>query len=178
MQRSTLISAVAIFSLTCGALRAGETGGQGTPVSSQAAFARIKGLAGEWRGALVGDTQMPGAVVRYHVTSAGSAVEETLAPGTPHEMVTLYHLDGDRLMLTHYCAAGNQPRMVLNRKKSTADTFVFEFAGGTNLKRTKDGHMHALRLRFTGHDTLAAEWDYWKEGKLAGVEKFALTRSR
>ena len=50
-------------------------------------------------------------VARYAVTAAGSAVVETVFPGTEHEMVTVYHADGSDLVLTHYCMEGNQPRM-------------------------------------------------------------------
>ena len=46
-------------------------------------------------------------------TGGGSAVTETLFPGTAHEMMSVYHMDGDDLVLTHYCAGGNQPRMML-----------------------------------------------------------------
>jgi hypothetical protein len=42
--------------------------------------------------------------VEYRVTGAGSAVVETLFPGTPHEMVTVYHARKGVLCMTHYCA--------------------------------------------------------------------------
>ena len=101
---------------------------------------------------------------------------ETLFPGTAHEMVTMYHLDGDKLMLTHYCAAGNQPRMVLDLQKSTPELLVFEFAGGSNLDPAKDNHMHAGRFKFIGANKLEAEWDNYQQGKQAGVAKFTLQR--
>ena len=46
----------------------------------------------------------------YGVTAAGTAVMEALFPETDHEMLTVYHLEGNDLVLTHYCAMGNQPR--------------------------------------------------------------------
>ena len=80
-------------------------------------FDRLKSLEGTWTGRSgwdEGADKGAGEVtVIYKVTAAGSAVQETLFPGTPHEMVTMYHMDGADLMLTHYCAAGNQPRMKL-----------------------------------------------------------------
>jgi hypothetical protein len=103
-------------------------------------------------------------------------VMETLFRGTPHEMVTMYHLDGDKLLLTHYCAAGNQPRMVLNVQQSTPELLVFEFAGGTNLDPTKDMHMHAGRIRILGADRLENEWDSYQAGKKTGAAKFTLQR--
>src|SRR5262245_3514980 len=73
----------------------------------QAAFERFKQLAGEW----VGKGEGPGMHVTYRVTSGGTAVIETDAPGTEQEMVTIIHPDGDDLILTHYCMLGNQPQM-------------------------------------------------------------------
>jgi hypothetical protein len=90
-------------------------------------------------------------------------------------MVTMYHLDGNKLMLTHYCAAGNQPRMTLSRK-STPEQLEFNFSGATNLKSSKAGHMHDLRLRFDGPNQISAEWDYFENGKKKSTEKFTLTR--
>ena len=68
------------------------------------------------------------------VTAAGSAVHETIFPGTGHEMVSMYHADGKDLIMTHYCALGNQPRMKLDPKSSVdKGEFRFKFAGGSNI---------------------------------------------
>jgi hypothetical protein len=145
-------------------------------VEAKACFEKLKTLAGTWEGS--SNEMKDKAVVRYQVTSGGSVVMETLGPGTPHEMITMYHLDGDDLILVHYCAAKNQPRMKLDRKKSTADELVFNFDGGTNLNPRKDGHMHALRLNFTGADSVVAHWTYFKDGKSAGDTEFKLRRTK
>ena len=89
-------------------------------------------------------------------------------------MVTMYHLDGDKLVLTHYCMLANQPKMALT-DKSTVDELVFDFAGGSNVKK-KDMHMHAMRLRFENKDTIATEWDMFNEGKKVDSKRFFLTR--
>src|SRR5438270_13163403 len=75
---------------------------------------KLKKLAGTWVAA--DDKGQPTAQVVsvFKVTSNGSTVQETIFPGTGHEMVTLYHLDGPDLVLTHYCALGNQPHMKLD----------------------------------------------------------------
>jgi hypothetical protein len=88
----------------------------------------------------------------------------------------MYHLDGPELRLTHYCAAGNQPHLRLDRQASTADSFVFVFEGGTNLDPAKDTHMHSGRIAFVGKDKIEAEWEGYHEGKSAGSHKFTLTR--
>jgi hypothetical protein len=90
-------------------------------------------------------------------------------------MITVYHLDGDRLVLTHYCAAGNQPKLALTRK-STADTLDFDFVSATNMKSRKDMHMHSLRIRFEGANALVTEWDGFKDGRKTDTTKFFLKR--
>src|SRR5207249_3172213 len=77
---------------------------------AKAAFEKMKGLAGTWV-ASGNDAEMKDAQVVYRVTAGGSAVMETIMPGTDHEMVSLCTLDGDKIVLTHYCVLGNQPHM-------------------------------------------------------------------
>ena len=91
-------------------------------IVARAQFKKIKSLAGTWVPA--DESEMKTNVI-YRVTAGGSTVEETLFPGRPDEMVTMYHMDGDSLVLTHYCAAQNQPRM---RALSSADPNEIRFA--------------------------------------------------
>ncbi|MBP7147278.1 MAG: hypothetical protein KBD01_07015 [Acidobacteria bacterium] len=145
--------------------------------SAAAAFARIKALEGEWTGTggHRGEAGQPGKVI-YKVTGAGSAVVETMFPGTPHEMVTVYHLDGDDLVLTHYCAAGNQPHMKA-KLPASGDRLDFEFVSGTNIK--PDGmHMHEATMVFEGPDKLRAAWTSFQAGRPGPVAEFVLTRSK
>lgn len=147
------------------------------PVASPAqdAFNRLKGLAGEWHGRIGDREKGEEATVIYRVTAAGHTVQETLFPGASYEMITMYFLEGGKLVLTHFCAAGNQPRMALT-KKSTPDALDFNFIGGTNIKSRRDGHMRSARIRFEGANALAAEWDYFEGGKKSDTKKFFLTR--
>jgi hypothetical protein len=145
--------------------------------SGKEALEIMKGLAGEWQGKGSEQGRELGIRVYYRVTSGGSAVLETLFPGTDHEMVTMYYLDGGKLMLTHYCAMGNQPRMAL-QKNSTAQDLMFDFIGGSNINPRKDTHMHAARILLQNPDAITGEWMAYKDGKPADVTKFALTRTR
>ena len=80
--------------------------------SPGAAFERFKRLVGEWEAADAKSESQKGKIQsRFHLTAGGSAVVETVFPGEEMEMVTVYHRDGDQLMLTHFCHLGNQPRM-------------------------------------------------------------------
>jgi len=153
-------------------------------VDAKTAFAKIKTLVGDWKGEISGEHgakedgehKKVEAIVTYRLTGAGSALVETQGPGTQHEMVSVYHLDGDDLRMTHYCAAGNQPRMKLDRANSAPDHLIFVFDGGTNLDPQKDLHIHGLEITFQKDDHIKSAWEAYTEGKSAGITAFAMTR--
>jgi len=135
----------------------------------------IKKLQGDW--VQVGDDGKPTdqVVTTYRVTAGGSAVEEVLFRGTPHEMVTVYYMDGSDLMLTHYCVAGNQPRMKAD-KQSDPHQLVFHCAGGTNMKSENDEHMHQATITWKDDDHIHSEWLDFKDGKNTMTAAFDLAR--
>src|SRR5262245_43787311 len=126
------------------------------------AFDRFKQLAGEWVGKAGNDSH--DVRVQYKVTSGGTAVVETIGPGTDHEMVNLIHPDGTDLLHTHYCMLGNQPQM---KASGTGDgnKVEFKFVRATNLKSTKDPHMHDVTFTFVDKDTLRTAWTHYNDGK-------------
>jgi hypothetical protein len=101
---------------------------------------------------------------------------QTQFPGSDHEMVSMYYVDGDKLVLTHYCAVGNQPRLELDRKVSKPNELRFVFAGGTNLNADKDMHIHSLRTVIKDKGHIEEEWDAYQEGKKIATEKFTMSR--
>jgi hypothetical protein len=147
-------------------------------VTAKDAFAQLKSLKGTYKNQ-VSDTEhhMPDheSKVTYHLTGAGSALVETDFPGTNHEMVSVYHLDGQDLRLTHYCAAGNQPRLKLDRSSSTPTKFVFVFDGGSNMDAAKDMHIHGMTMTFEKDGSVKAAWEAYMAGKSAGKTLFALS---
>jgi len=158
----------------------------GEALEAGAVFDQLKALEGTWQGkpqgegaAAESEEQPPAEVTHvFQVSAAGTVVMETMMPGTDHEMINMYHLDGDDLVLTHYCAGGNQPQMRLNRETSTADTLNFDFAGGTNLNPATDGHIHSGQLVLKGGDRIDSVWLGYNEGKPAGKMTFHLARSK
>jgi hypothetical protein len=136
---------------------------------------RLKALAGEWVSAEDGDMVKKGDLVsRYAVTASGSAVVETLFPGSPHEMVTVYHADGSDLVLTHYCMEGNQPRM---RARTPAGSRLdFAWDGGTNIDPAHDRHMHSATVELVSADEIRSEWNEIAEGKPVLVARMHLVR--
>jgi len=151
--------------------------GSAKTVTAQEAFALLKGLAGEWQGKAMDNDKGPEIAVNYRITANGSVVLETLFPGSDHEMLTLYHLDNGKLVLTHYCAMGNQPRMELD-PASSADRLVFNFAGGSNLDAGKDMHMHQGRVCLVAPDRLENEWDTFRGTEKIDTKKFFLERKK
>jgi hypothetical protein len=141
---------------------------------------KLKALEGRWVGPAVwdqggekGNVQFE---VSYKVTSAGKTVVETMMPGTPGEMITVYHLDGDDLVLVHYCTSGNQPRMKLEPSSDPSD-LSFRCAGGTNMTEA-DSHMHSARLRIVDADHLRGEWSSVKGDAVQWVAQAELERQK
>jgi len=139
-----------------------------------ASFEKLKSLEGTWTGkAGPKGGEASEATVTYKLTGGGSALVETLFPGTPHEMVTVYTADGAELRLTHYCAAGNQPSMKL--ASVDGNTMRFDFVSGTNMKPS-DMHMHAAAITIVDPNHVVSEWTAWRDGKPAEVMVFELGR--
>ncbi len=152
-----------------------------TPISAKEAFAKLKSLEGSWNNKTShGDGHGPASdsKVTYRLTGAGSALVETDFPGSDHEMISVYHLDKDELRMTHYCAAGNQPRLKLDRAASTPTRLVFAFDGGTNFDPAKDMHIHSLTLEFRDGGNVDADWDAFAGGKKVETAHFALSREK
>lgn len=141
-----------------------------------AAFERLKGLVGVWE---VTEPSGKNATVRYELTASGSALFERYADGSMgagSEMITMYHLDSGRLMLTHYCMAGNQPRMLLKRFDPATGELDFDFLDATGLKDENNGHMRRAHFRLLGPDRFQSRWEFFENGKATFDEKQELTR--
>ena len=139
-------------------------------------LAQVKRLAGHWRGTTQHGTPIE---IEYQVAANGSTVVETQSPGGPDEMLTVYSIDGDDLVLTHYCPmgpVGNQPHMVLDRGISSANDLHFTFVSLTNLDAGKDIHLHCGTLRLLDDQRLERTWDVYKDGRKVATQRFDLVR--
>ena len=152
-KRTALLSILLVAVLALPAIA-----GEGHPAKKDpAGFGRIKSLAGEWDGKTSDGT--PGKVV-YEVVSGGSAVVETMKPGGEGTMVTVYHADGDSILMTHYCAANNQPRMRARAASAEPKELVFGFVDVANLATADEGHMMGLTITFEDADHLSQAWTW------------------
>lgn len=164
MRITTLVKSVSVAAIVCvcSAVLAEMSSHPTTP----SALDRFKALAGTWEGTVThGDEPQP-ATVTYAVTAGGSAVAETLFPGTEHEMLTVFYIDDGKLTLTHYCMLGNQPRMQAAAASDVDDKVAFTFAGGANIADPeKDMHMHEASYTFTDADHLRTTWTMYQQGE-------------
>jgi hypothetical protein len=176
MKSCRVLALVCLFGALTLAVSAAEKKETSKEPAKHTGLDSFKKLAGEWTGkmAMDGNKEHPVTII-YKVTSGGSAVVETIAPGTPHEMVTVFNADGNDLMLTHYCMLGNQPRMKAECK-GQGDKFDFQFVSATNMKSDKDMHMHSVVYTLVDKDTLKADWTHFMDGKSAGIAKIELKR--
>ena len=135
----------------------------------------IKKLAGEWVVADKDGKPTDQVASRFTVTAGGSTVTEVIFPGTDHEMLTVYHMDGKDLVLTHYCILGNQPHL-----RATAGndpkTLTFKFENGANIDPAKSNHMHEATITLVDADHIKSVWTRCEEGKACDIHGVDLIR--
>jgi hypothetical protein len=151
--------------------------------AAQKSFDQLKTLAGIWDGAVTmpmpgADPSMPPMHVHVvlRVTSTGNAIHhEMTMEGRPDDPITMFYLDGDRLLVTHYCDAGNRPRFAA-RVSPDGKTFDFDFldvSGPLNY-----GHMQHVAFTFIDANHHSEEWSFLSpDGKLM-TGHMDLTRSK
>jgi hypothetical protein len=123
---------------------------------AQKSFDRLKALAGSWEGTFDGKPLQ----VSLRVTSMGNALLHEIARGgSPEDPITMFYVDGDRLYLTHYCDAGNQPRMVATISPD-GKTITFNFLDATNLLSSQPGHMQRAVFNFIDSDHHTELWEF------------------
>jgi hypothetical protein len=129
---------------------------------AQSAFARLKTLVGEWEG----NTQGGKARLSYELVSGGTA------------LATVYYLDRNRLLLTHYCMIGNQPRFEEQSFNPETGEIAFGFLDATNLVNSNAGHMHNAKIRIVDATHLVSEWQFYENGQPKFTETMQFTRIR
>ena len=162
MKLKTLAIAITLFALSVPMVSA---------PNAKASFENLKSLAGQW------DAKDPSGkqqTITWKVVSGGSVLMESMQE---ESMVTMYHVDNNRLLLTHYCAAQNQPRMQATVSDG-GKTFTFDFIDATNLASPNDGHMRKLVLTIQDKDHFTEQWFFAQKGKAEDHGVFQLTRKQ
>jgi hypothetical protein len=174
-----MLSAVALMSLSTVAFPQSD---------AQKSFDKLKTLAGSWQARVTVTPPQPemgdGTLmqVSLRVTSRGNAlVHEMNEAGKPDDPshydhpVTMLYLDSDRLLLTHYCDAGNRPRMVA---KTSPDGKKVEFDFVDVAGSTEYGHMHHAVFTFVDANHHTEDWSYMMPGDKPVHAHFDLQRTK
>jgi hypothetical protein len=141
--------------------------------NSVLAFERLTSLVGEWKGVQDG-TEM---TLTYTLTGDGSALMEDFRAGKT-AMVTMFTVDGDHLIATHYCAVGNQPQMITRPiTDPSAKSLAFTLSRVTGMKSPADWHNTGLMVTLEDKQHLTQVWTYEYEGK-TGTNTFHFTRTK
>ncbi len=141
-------------------------------------FDQIKTLVGKWEGtatwsgARTGEQKMD---AEYSLTGRGSAVVENLMIDGETFMTSVYHKDGDSLRMTHFCGAGNQPRLIASSSQDDR-TLSFKLADITNLAAPDAPHVTALDLAIQSPDALELTFTFVAKGQTS-TELIKLHRS-
>jgi hypothetical protein len=132
-------------------------------------FDQLKTLSGNWEGKASNGKDLK---VVFRSTSGGSALMSEILGD--EDMITMFHMDNDRVLATHYCGAGNQPRMQASTSPD-GKTITFTFVDATNLTTPKTGHMHSLVITIPDAEHHSEDWTFTANGKEM-KEHFDLTR--
>jgi len=140
-------------------LSAGRARAQAPPMSG---FDRLKTLVGTWEAR---ESQGKTLTNVIRLVSNGTALEEIFQSAEDDQMVTLYTANGKGLAMTHYCAAGNQPRMETPAVAGDQKEFEFSLTGIGNLANPNAGHMRHLLIQVADQDHFTEKWTWRENGK-------------
>jgi hypothetical protein len=139
--------------------------GQAHPIHAESgsnpALEQFKSLAGEWQGKDSGGNNIS---VSYEVLSIG-VVMERLQPAGQLSMVTMYSLDGDHILATHFCSAGNQPVLKTGPLSAATGKYDFNIERVYGLKTPDEIHMVELLMTFIDKDHVTQAWTNLNHGK-------------
>jgi hypothetical protein len=104
------------------------------------AFEKLKTLAGSWQGAIMGIS------INFTIRAASSGTAilhegNTDGGGPPNHEITMFYMEGDRLLSTHYCDAGNRSRF---EGKMSPDGKAIEFSFLDVTGSTRGGYLKGL----------------------------------
>ena len=141
--------------------------------NSVLAFEHLTSLVGEWNGVQDG-TEMN---LTYSLTADGSALMEEFRAGKT-VMITMFTVDGDHLIATHYCSAGNQPQMMTKAiTDPSAKGLTFSLSHVYGMKTSGDWHNTGLTVTMDDKQHLTQVWTYEYNGK-SGTNTFHFTRTQ
>jgi len=169
MKSVRFLVSVVLLSLSTVAFAQSEPQKSAVPDLSgaQKSFAQLKSLAGSWEGHITtvpqqAEVEGKYALVSLRVTSMGNALmHEVRIEGRMDDPITMLYLDGDRLLLTHYCDAGNRPRMT-GKMSADGKTIEFEFK---DISGSMEYHMHHSVFTIIDANHHTEDWTFMMKDK-------------
>lgn len=152
-----------------------------TKSETQQAYSKLKALAGNWEGPVTNipaQPMMAGKIgqISLRLTSSGNALmHELTMNGMKDDPITMFYVNEDQFLLTHYCDAGNRPRMI-GKLSPDGKTLDFDFIDITG--PTKYGHMHHAKFTFIDDNHHTEEWTYMLPGDKPARALFDLQRKK
>ena len=134
---------------------------------AQKSFDKMKILAGSWEGhvkTVPPEADIEGKLmqVSLRVTSMGhTLMHEATGSGRPDDPITMFVVDGDRLLLTHYCDGDNRPRMV-GKMSPDGKTVEFEFK---DISGNPEYHMHHSVFTIIDANHHTEDWTFMMKDK-------------
>jgi len=130
--------------------------------AAQKSFDQLKSLTGSWEGKT---SQGKNVEVSFRDTAGGSALMSEIHGQDSDNMISMFHLDGpNRLLITHYCGVGNQPRMIATASPD-GKTITFDFLDATNLATPDTGHMQRVVFTIIDANHHTEDWTFAAPGK-------------
>ena len=112
------------------------------------AFEKMKTLAGSWQGTVM-DIPINFTI---RAVSSGTAIlheGDTSGGGPPKHEITMFYVEGDRLLATHYCDAGNRSRW---EGKTSPDGKAIEFSFLDVAGSTRGGYLKDMVITMIDAD--------------------------
>ena len=144
--------------------------------AAKATFERLKQLDGKWIGR---STKGWEESITFKVIAQGSVVHGTSFDAHPNEtMATMYYLDGDRLLLTHYCVSKTQPRLQATAFEDGGRKVTFTYLDGGNLPTRDKGHMDKVVFNLIDANSFTSKWTWYQQGKEQWLEEIKYERAK
>jgi hypothetical protein len=147
---------ICLLTLASVALAQGPQKAAAVQSDAQKALNKMKPLAGSWQGTIRGISI--NFTIRA-VSSDTAILEEgnTSGGGPPNHEITMFYLDGDRLLATHYCDAGNRSRL---EGKMSPDGKAIEFSFLDVTGSTRGGYLKDMVITMIDVDHHIVEFTF------------------
>ena len=136
-------------------------------------FNQMKSLEGDWHKE---NTSQSKFSISFELTANDTVLVETWLYNNKKHSLTVYHMNNDKLMATHYCPQGNQPRLQLT-KNSTPHHLSFTFLDATNLASLDNSHQHSLGFEFSDKKNKVLRKESYLSDSEEDLSELVLVRS-